>query len=77
MGCLPGLHQQTGARAFEVHGLYEVLIIGRRFAALISHGKERNFMSARTHQFHGLEEVNLGATEGKVIFVAVQNPHAD
>src|SRR5665213_2357593 len=26
MGGLPGLHQQTGARAFEVHGLYEVLI---------------------------------------------------
>ncbi len=76
MGRLPGSDQWTGTRALEVNGLHEIAIIRRRFAPLVSHRKKRNFMPARAHQFHSLEEVNLGAAEGKVIFVAVQNSHA-
>src|SRR5579872_661340 len=53
----------------------EVVIVGGRVASRIGHGKQGDLMSVRTHQIHQFKQIDLGATERKVIFVAVQNSH--
>src|SRR5580693_1135739 len=59
----------------EVDGGHEVAVIGSRAASRIRHGKQRYLVSPGSQQFHGFEQVNLGAAEGIVIFVAKQDSH--
>src|SRR5580704_9228297 len=59
----------------EINVWHKMAVVRSRLAARISHRKQRDLMSLRTHQLHGFEQVDLGAAEGIVIFVAIQNFH--
>src|SRR6266851_6656274 len=60
---------------FEVDMWNKMVIEGRGLASRIGHGKKRHLVAMGAHQFHQFEQVNLGAAESKVIFVAIQDPH--
>ena len=59
----------------EVDVGHEMAIVWRGTALRICHGKQCHFMPPGSQQFHGFEQVNLGATKGIVIFVAKQDSH--
>jgi hypothetical protein len=75
MGCEFRPRYPSRGRAFEIDVRQEILVVWRGLATRIRHGKQRDFVALTSHQVHELEHVNLSATEGKIVFIAVENSH--
>src|SRR5947209_13660214 len=74
VGGAAGLFQKR-ALPFESNVRYKILIVSSGLTARVSHGEQRHLVSTGPQKFHQFEQVDFGAAERVVIFVAEQNPH--
>ena len=68
---------KPSARFLEVDMRHEMAIIWGGLPSRVGHGKQRRLMTFGAQKSHGLEQVDLGSAEGKVVFVAKQDLHRE
>src|SRR4029077_12833229 len=81
--CVPRIDGMTRAArllpettlTFEFNVRDEMSIVRSRLAPRVGHGEQGHVVTLRAQQVHQFEEVNLGAAERIVIFVAEENSH--
>src|SRR5208282_3331723 len=83
--CLAGINRprrqlnlvKPSALLLEIDVRHKIPVVRSRTPSRIGHRKQRHLMPLGTHKFHRFEQVDLGAAEGMVIFVAIQDPHEE
>jgi hypothetical protein len=80
LGRIDGVQSQARLRgqvltALEVGVGNKMVVVGRGLSTLVGHGEQRDFVSPRAHQFHGLKQVGFGPAEPEVVLVAIQDSH--
>src|ERR1039457_6582773 len=69
------LRKRAARGVLEIPARNEMPVVSRGLATRIGHGEKGCFMAVSSYQIHDLEQVDFGAAEREIIFVAIENSH--